>query len=105
MAAWMIRSSHASVVSPGTMSRRQIGGSVPMSVTLTWYVQDGSSFLLAAVVRGMRAILTHLRMRRAVDRPDPIWGLEQGVGTEVPPRAQAARWRRRPAHRPQPPRH
>jgi hypothetical protein len=57
MAAWMIRSSRASVVSPGTISRRQIGGSVSMSVTFTWYVRGGSSFFLAAEVRGMGAIL------------------------------------------------
>jgi hypothetical protein len=36
MAAWRIRSSRDKVVSPGTTSRRQIGGSVSMSVTFNW---------------------------------------------------------------------
>ena len=82
MAAWRIRSNRASVVSPGTISRRQIGGSVPISVTLTWYVQGGSSFLLAAALRGMGghspadgllrgARAPHSRTSREAPRPQP----------------------------------
>jgi hypothetical protein len=71
MAAWTIRSSRASVVSPGTISRRQIGGSVSISVTVTWYVRGGSSFRLAAEVRGMGAILPQTTPSGAAARPDP----------------------------------
>src|SRR5439155_11487242 len=38
----MMRSSRRRVVLPGTKSRRQIGGSVSMRMTLSWYVRTSS---------------------------------------------------------------
>jgi hypothetical protein len=62
MAVWMILSRRESFVLPGTHKRRQIGGSVSMSVTLSWYV-------LGSAASPLLAIAFRPRTGRAAHRP------------------------------------